>query len=146
MKRIIVIVLVLVFVLSPVAIDNTKVEAKATKKAMKFLKGTWVSWGHSQSTKVIFTKKYMLWYDLGYMKGNEYKVKSPKRKGKYTGKSRIVSTKKKGKKWIIKVKSRSQYTYYKGKGDVLECWWKENGEWMFSGTSSYERYSRKVYK
>ncbi len=147
LKKLLIIIICLVLVLSPIAINDSKVEAKATKKAMKLLKGTWVSCGHRQSTKVIFTRKYMLWYDLGYMKGDEYKVKRPKKKGRYTGKSRIVSTKKKGKRWIVKVKFRGQYTYYKSNGkNLLECHWKEHGEWMYSGTSSLERYSRKVYK
>lgn len=147
LKKLLIIIICLVLVLSPVAINNTRVEAKATKKAMKFLKGTWVSCGQSQSMKAIFTKKYVKFYNLSYKKGGDYKVKSPKKKGVYMGKDKIVSTKKKGKRWIIKVGKKGNYTYYKSYGkNVLECHWKEHGEWMYSGSSSYERYSRKVYK
>ena len=32
-------------------------EAKATKKAMKFLKGTWVTAGNSGAVKVVFTDR-----------------------------------------------------------------------------------------
>ena len=133
-------VLVLTFCYTPQA----RVEAKATKKAMKFLKGTWVTAGQSGSVKVIFTKKYMKSYDLWNSKNS--RVKSPKSKGKYIGKSKIISTKKKGREWIIKVKNKNGTTYYKGYGDGLVCWWKEKGKWMMSGSSSLNRYSKKVYK
>ena len=123
---------------------QTTVEAKATKKAMKYLKGTWVTLGNSSGTKVIFTQKYMKFYDLWTSDYSD--VKSPKSKGKYLGKLKIVSTKKKGKVWTIKVKSQNSYTYYKECGSVLECWWKENGEWQMSASDSIERYSKKVYK
>ena len=126
---------------------ENEIEAQATKKALIFLKGTWISCGHSQDTKAIFTKKYMKFYSLSYYKHGEYRVKSPKKKGKYFGKSRIISTKKKGKTWIIKVGKKGDITYYKSKGKkILLCTWKKNGEWMFSGSSSYERYSKKVYR
>lgn len=104
-------------------------EAKATKKAMKFLKGTWVTAGQSASVKVVFTRKYMKFYNCWNNK-----------KGKYMGKSKIISTKKKGKKWTIKVKSsKGRVTCYKGSKGVLECWWKEHGEWQYSGSSSLEK-------
>ena len=143
MKKLVAIVLCLAMTLTVCNIDQTNVEAKATKKAMKFLKGTWVTAGNSAGTKVIFTKKYVKYYDLFTSDG---KVKSPKSKGKYTGKYKIVSTKKKGKKWTIKVKSKNGYIYYKGNSSGLIFWWKENGEWMMSASSSIERVSRKVYK
>lgn len=115
-----------------------KKSKKISKKAYKFLKGIWVSVGNSRGTKMIFTrthiKQYNLWTD-------DYKVLSPKNKGKYVGKRRIVYAKKKGKKWIIKVGEKGNYTYYKSRDkDLLDCCWKEKGEWRYSGTSSLTRY------
>lgn len=145
MKKVLCILLSLVMIFSIITIvPQTNVEAKATKKAMKFLKGTWVTAGNSGATKIIFTRKYMKSYDL--WNSSYTKVKSPKSTGKYIGKSKIVSTKKKGRKWIIKVKNKNGYTYYKGYGYVLDCWWKEHGKWQYSGSDSLERYSKKVYK
>ena len=116
--------------------SSNTVNAKASKKAMKFLKGTWVSVGGSNATKVIFTRKYMKSYSLW---NDDFTVKNPKAKGKYIGKRRIVSTKKKGKKWIIKVGKKGSYTYYKGRGRYLDCWFKYKNEWTYSGTSSLMR-------
>ena len=147
LRKIITIVMCIVFVFTSVMTFNSDVEAKATKKALKFLKGTWVSCGHGQDTKAIFTKKYMKLYNLNYEKGGELKVKSPKKKGKYIGKWKIIYTKKKGKRWIIKVGKKGDYTIYKSHGkNVLDCHYKWNGEWMYSGSSSYERFSKKIYK
>ena len=143
-KKLLIIVLCLALIFASGIVINNKVEAKATKKAMKFLKGTWITVGNSQSVKLIFTKKYVKSYDL--WNKNYTKVYSPKHKGKYLGKRRIDSTKKKGKTWIIKVGKKGQYTYYKGFGVGLECWWKEKGKWQYSGSSSLQRYSKKVYK
>lgn len=117
--------------------QSTTVEAKATKKAMKFLKGTWITWGNSQAEKVVFTKKYKKVYSL--WNKNHTKVYSPKKKGKLLYKSKIVSTKKKGKKWIIKVGKKGSYLYYKGSGDVLECWWKDKNGWNYSGSDSLQK-------
>ena len=124
--------------------SQTTIQASATKKAMKFLKGTWVTVGQSNSVKIIFTKKYAKAYDL--WKSDYSDVKSPKSKGKYIGKSKIVSTKKKGKEWIIKVKNSSGTTYYKGYKDGLICWYKSRSKWEMSASSSLNRYSRKVYR
>ncbi len=143
MKKVVTIILCILLMLSISSISQTTVEAKATKKAMKFLKGTWVTAGNSGGTKVIFTKKYMKFYNLWT---SDFRVKSPKSKGKYIGKSKIISTKKKGKEWIIKVKSKNGTTLYKGNSDGLFCWFKSNGEWIMSGSSSIQRYSKKVYK
>ncbi len=112
-------------------------EAKATKKAMKFLKGTWVTAGNSGSIKVVFTRKYMKFYDC--WNASHTKVYGGKKKGKYIWKSKIVSTKKKGREWTIKVKSKGGVTYYKGYKDGLTCQWKENGEWQYSFSDSLNR-------
>ncbi len=145
MKNIVTIMLFFVMAISiSFGLPQTNVEAKATKKAMKFLKGTWITVGQSNSVKNIFTRKYIKSYDLWNSKGT--KVKSPKSKGKYIGKRKIISTKKKGKDWIIKFKSKNGYGYYKGHGNSLISCWKEKGEWMMSGSSSLERYSKKVYE
>ena len=119
-------------------VTNVQVsEAKATKSAMKFLKGTWVTAGNSGAVKFIFTTKYMKEYSLW---NKDYsRVYSPSHKGKYVGKRKIVSTKKKNGKWIIKVGKKGSYTYYKGYGDGLECWWKDKSGWQYSGSDSIER-------
>lgn len=115
--------------------STTIVEAKATKKAMKFLKGTWAT-THHPCEKVVFTKKYMKVY-AGYDKNrNEYKGK---KKGKLLWKAKIVSTKKKKKEWTIKVKTGNSIIFYKGFRDGLTCQWKENGEWMYSFSDSLSR-------
>ena len=144
MKKMLVLTICLVLVLSICNVPQISIQAKATKKAMKFLKGTWVTAGQSNSVKIIFTRKYAKAYDL--WNSNNTRVKSPKSKGRYLGKSKIVSTRKKGKEWNIKVKNGNGVTYYKGYGDGLICWFKEKGKWEMSASSSLERYSRKVYK
>ncbi len=80
----------------------------------------------------------MKFYDC-WKNASHTKVYGGKKKGKYIGKNKIVSTKKKGKEWTIKVKSKGGVTYYKGSNCLLECWWKENGEWQYSGSSSLQR-------
>lgn len=122
---------------SSASINENRVEAKATKKAMKFLKGMWVTAGQSQSVKVVFTQKYMKFYDC--WDDSHTKVYGGKKLGKYMGKSKIISTKKKGKEWIIKVEGYNGVVYYKGFKDGLSCEWKENGEWQFSASSSLNR-------
>ena len=126
--------IILLCIVAVFATSINTVNAKATKKAMKFLKGTWVTAGNSQGTKVVFTRKYMksysLWNDDCSM------VKSPKAKGKYIGKRKIVYTKKKGKRWTIKVGKKGSYTYYKGYGKYLDCWWKDKNGWNYSGSGS----------
>lgn len=115
------------------SVNYKKAEAKATKAAMKFLKGSWITAGNSQSVKVVFTRKYVKFYEIKYK--NRKKVKET-----YTGRQKIISTKKKGKKWHIKVKGGN---YYVGCGDtLLNRWWK-NGEWQYSFSDSLERDSRK---
>lgn len=118
--------------------QSTAVEAKATKKAMKYLKGTWLTFGNSRSEKVVFTKNYIKVYSL--WNKDHTKVYSPKKKGKLMYKSKIVSSKKKGNKWTIKVGKKGSYTYYKSSGkNVLECWWKDKNGWNYSGSDSLGR-------
>lgn len=114
------------------SVNYKRAEAKATKAAMKFLKGSWITAGQSQSVKVIFTRKYVKFYAITYK--NRKRVKET-----YTGHQRIISTKKKGKEWHIKVKSKNGVYYYVGSGDVLLNRWWENGEWQYSYSSSLER-------
>ena len=138
-SRILCFVVSALLVIGIVAASACDADAKASKKGRKFLKGIWVSQGSSQSYKYIFGKKYVKVYTLW---NKDYtKVKSPDKKGKYIGKSKIVSTKKKGKRWIIKVGKKGSYIYYKSNGkNYLENWWKEGGEWHYSGTDSLWRY------
>ena len=112
-------------------------EAKATKEAVKYLKGTWITAGNSGAVKFVFTTNYMKEYSL--WNKDHSKVYSPEHKGKYVGKRKIVSTKKKNGKWTIKVGKKGSYTYYKGSGDSLECWWKEKNDWQYSGSDSINR-------
>ncbi len=134
-KKKIVVVMFMAFCLAAVMWMNpVGAEAKATGKAMKYLKGTWVTAGNSQSEKVIFTRKYMKVYSLW---NKEYtKVYSPAKKGKLLGKRKIISTKKKGSRWVIKVGKKGSYTYYKSSGQILECWWKDKSGWHYSGSDS----------
>ena len=67
--------------------SSNTVNAKASKKAMKFLKGTWVSVGGSNATKVIFTRKYMKSYSLW---NDDFTVKNPKAKGKCNAKNGLL--------------------------------------------------------
>lgn len=114
-------------------------EAKATKNAMKYLTGIWITAGNSGAVKYIFTTGYMKEYSLW---NKDYsRVYSPKQKGKYVGKRKIVSTKKKNGKWIIKVGEKDSYTYYKERNGLLECWWKDQGEWHYSGSDSIKKVS-----
>lgn len=139
-KRVLTMLICICVVLSlSVSVDYDKAEAKATNKAMKFLKGSWLSAGHSQSTKVVFTRKYMKTYDL-WDDDSDTEVDVTK-KGKYMGRQKIASTKKKGKDWYIKVKAKNGYVYYVGHGNSLTCRWKENGEWAYSFSSSLQRYT-----
>ncbi|MBQ2643253.1 MAG: hypothetical protein IJF94_05575 [Eubacterium sp.] len=144
MGKVFMTIISLVLVLVIFSTLQVNVEAKATKKAMKFLKGTWIIEGDSSSKKIIFTRKYAKEYDL--WNKSQTKVKSPKRKGKYLGKAKIISTKKKGKNWLIKMKRYGGYYYYKGYGRGLNLCWRENGKWEYNYRYSLYRYSRKVYK
>lgn len=127
--------------------DSQTVFAKgASKKALKALKGTWVTVGNSQAEVVIFTKKYVKHYSLW----NESFTKKTKVK-KYVGKSKIISTKKEGKNWVVKVDNGAGGLYYVGDGkneDLgLMCQWKSNGEWQYSYSDSLFRVSKKeIYK
>lgn len=129
----------LVLVFSSTGIYGNRVEAKATKQAMKFLSGTWVTAGQSAAVKVVFTQKYMKFYDC--WNDSHTKVYGGKKLGKYMGKNKIISTKKKGKEWIIKARSNNGIVYYKGTEVGLICQWKENGEWQYSYSSSLEKIS-----
>lgn len=140
MKKVFMVVLCMTLMLG----INHSSEAKVTKAGMKFLKGTWLTVGQSQATKIIFSGKYMKFYSL--WNSDHSKVKSYKKQGEYFGKNKVVSTTKKGKTWTIKVKGRTGYNYYKGYGYGLDCWWKEDGKWMYSASGSLQRCSKKVYK
>lgn len=145
-KKVVRLFICMTLIFSICQVSGISADAKVTKKGMKFLKGTWLTVGDSQGTKIIFSGKYMKAYSLW---NSDYsKVRSPKKRGKYLGKCKVLSTTKKGKTWTIKVKGEGDdgYTYYKGYGYGLECWWKEDGEWMYSASSSLQRYSKKVYK
>ncbi len=137
-KRLLVTLLCICVILSFAApVKHNNVEAKATKEAMKFLKGTWISVGNSQSIKVIFTRKYRKSYDLW---NASYTKVDKSKKGKYMGRMKIVSTKKKGKNWYIKLKGKKGYLYYVGRKNSLTCQWRENGEWSYSFSDSLQRY------
>ena len=73
MKKIISYLIVIVLFMSTcmntTILTSKKVEANATSGAMKFLKGSWVTWGQSQGTKIVFSKKYMKSYSLWMPKG-----------------------------------------------------------------------------
>lgn len=123
------------------SVNYKRAEAKATKAAMKFLKGVWVTAGQSASVRVVFTRKYVKFYDC--WNKSHTKVYDDIKKAKYMGRQKIISTKKKGKEWHIKVKSKNGVYYYVGSGDgLLNRWW-ENGEWQYSYSSSLERDSGK---
>ena len=119
---------------------HSNCDAKISNKAMKFLKGTWLSVGQSQAEKFVFTRNYVKHYTLWNKKYT--KVSSYKKKGKDCGKVKIIYAKKKGKNWIIKLESGNHYI---GHGDGLLCRWKEAGKWQVSYTSSLNRVSKKVY-
>lgn len=136
-RKVAVTLLCLTFLLSLTNLSENRAGAKATKKAMKFLKGTWCTAGNSQAIKVVFTRKTMNFYDC--WNKSYTKVYGGKKKGKLIGKSKIISTKKKGKVWTIKIKSKNKVTYYKGFGDGLTCQWKDNGKWEYSFSDSLNR-------
>ena len=75
-KRKIIVMLLCMVTLFVVSVNT--VEASASKKGMKFLKGAWLTAGNSQAEKAIFTKKYMKIYSL--WNENHTRIKSPKAK------------------------------------------------------------------
>ena len=119
--------------------DTTNVEAKATKKALKYLKGTW----HTASMpgyKVKFTKKYAKYY-ADY--DENFNLLPKNKLGKLKYKKRIVYTKRKKGKWIIKLKNKKGFHYYKtneNDKETLEYWGKLNDVGTYSGSSSLEKW------
>lgn len=100
-RKFLVLVMCIVMIFSTVTISNTtNVEAKATKKALKYLKGTWHTWD-MPGYKVKFTKKYVKYY-ADY--DSNFNQLSSKKLGKLEFKHKIISTKKKKGKWTINVK------------------------------------------
>ena len=91
-RKFLVLVMCIVMIFSTVTISGTtNVEAKATKKALKYLKGTWHTWD-MPGYKVKFTKKYVKYY-ADY--DSNFNQLSSKKLGKLEFKHKIVSTKKK---------------------------------------------------
>lgn len=119
---------------------TTNVEAKATKKALKYLKGTWHTWD-MPGYKVKFTKKYVKYY-ADY--DSNFNQLSSKKLGKLEFKHKIVSKKKKKGKWTIKVKrGKGSYYYFKTSANdkkVLEYWGKLKDGNTYSGSDSLEKW------
>lgn len=127
----------MVMILGANAATNTKYAgAKATKKALRYLSGTWHT-GSMPGYKVKFTKNYVKYYADG---DSNSKPLPADKLGKLEYKYKIVSTKKKNGKWIIKVKTgKNKYYYFKeSKNDktTLEYWGKLKGNDSYSGSSS----------
>lgn len=140
-RKFLVLVMCIVMIFSTVTISNTtNVEAKATKKALKYLKGTWHTWD-MPGYKVKFTKKYVKYY-ADY--DSNFNQLSSKKLGKLEFKHKIVSTKKKKGKWTIKVKrGKGSYYYFKTSANdkkVLEYWGKLKDSNTYSGSDSLEKW------
>lgn len=130
----------IVMIFSAVTVsDITNVEAKATKKALKYLNGTWHTWD-MPGYKVKFTKKYVKYY--ADYDSNFNQLPSGKL-GNLEYKSKIVSTKKKNGKWTIKVKGNNGANYYFMTSDndknVLEYWRNPKDSDTYSGSDSLEK-------
>ena len=140
-RKFLVLAMCIVMIFSTVTISNTtNVEAKATKKALKYLKGTWHTWD-MPGYKVKFTKKYVKYY-ADY--DSNFNQLSSKKLGKLEFKHQIVSTKKKKGKWTIKVKrGKGSYYYFKTSANdkkVLEYWGKLKDGNTYSGSDSLEKW------
>lgn len=140
-RKILVLAMCIVMIFSTVTISKTtNVEAKATKKALKYLKGTWHTWD-MPGYKVKFTKKCVKYY-ANY--DSNFNQLSSKKLGKLEFKHKIVSTKKKKGKWTIKVKrGKGSYYYFKTSTNdkkVLEYWGKLNDSNTYSGSDSLEKW------
>ena len=139
-RKFLVLAMCIVMIFSTVTMLNTtNVEAKATKKSLKYLKGTWHTW-NMPGYKVKFTKKYVKYYadydsNLNQLPSNKL--------GKLEFKRKIVFTKKKKGKWIIKVKiGKGSYYYFKTSDidkKILEYWGKLQDIDTYSGSSSLEK-------
>ena len=123
----------IVMIFSTVTISGTtNVEAKATKKALKYLKGTWHTWD-MPGYKVKFTKKYVKYY-ADY--DSNFNQLSSKKLGKLEFKHKIVSTKK-------KKRGKGSYYYFKTSANdkkVLEYWGKLKDGNTYSGSDSLEKW------
>ncbi|MFR5919246.1 hypothetical protein [Eubacterium ventriosum] len=140
-RKVLVLAMCIVMIFSTVTVSNvTNVEAKATKKALKYLKGTWHTW-NMPGYKVKFTKKYVKYY-ADY--DSNFNQLPSKKIGKLEFKNKIVSTKKKKGKWTIKVKKgKGSYYYFKTSANdknVLEYWGKLKDSNTYSGSSSLEKW------
>lgn len=140
-RKFMVLVMCIVMIFSTVTVANTtNVEAKATKKALKYLKGTWHTW-NMPGYKVKFTKKYVKYY-ADY--DSNYNQLPAKKLGKLKFKNKIMFTKNKNGKWIIKVKrGKGSYYYFKTSASdkkVLEYWGRVNDSSTYSGSDSLEKW------
>ena len=134
-KRVTSIVICLIIFLSVTCLYTNSVNAAASKKALKYLKGKWYSVGMCEGgprSIVKFTKKY----------AKTYAYDPSKKKYVYCGKSKIVSTKKVKNGYLIKLKSKNgKYCYKtsennKKKLDCFSTWNPKEFPKYYSGTSS----------
>lgn len=138
MKRIrifIAVMLCMVMITGLTEMFSQPVQAAAGKKAVKFLKGRWYSNSMMEEGKptfyVKFTRKYAKYYYY-QTKTNKYK---------YQGKCRIVSAKKSGKGYLIKLKNKSgKFCYQTDEKDkkILNCFqtWESDKFWDYYSASS----------
>ena len=125
--------------LSVAAVGATSrlVHADTGKAAVKFLKGKWYCASiHGELGKsnyyVKFTKKYAKYYDL-----------NPNGKYKYSHKSKIISAKKSGNGYLIKLAGKICYKTAKDDKNILEYYetWKPSEfATHYSGSSSLSRW------
>ena len=124
-RKFLVLVMCIVMIFSTVTISGTtNVEAKATKKALKYLKGTWHTWG-MPGYKVKFTKKYVKYY------------------ADYDSNFNQLSSKKLGKLEFKHKRGKGSYYYFKTSANdkkVLEYWGKLKDGNTYSGSDSLEKW------
>lgn len=140
-RKFLVLAMCIAMIFSTVTVLNTtNVGAKATKKALKYLKGTWHT-NNRPGYKVKFTKNYVKYY-ADY--DSNFNQLPNKKLGKLEFKYKIVFTKKKKGKWIIKVKTRKGPYYYFRTSDVdkkiLDYRGKLKDGNTYSGSSSLEKW------
>ena len=139
-RKMIVFVMCILLAFSTIIVpDTTNVEAKATKKALKYLKGTWHT-ANMPGYKVKFTKKYAKFYEDC---DAQFRQLPKKKFGKLMYKDKIVSTKRKKGKWIIKLKHKKSFYYYIESANdkkILEYWGKLNDTSTYSGSGSLEKW------
>ncbi len=135
-KRSVLIAICLIMVFTVMTVYSKPVDAAASNKALKYLKGKWYSVGMVEGGKprsyTKFTKKY----------AKTYVYNSVKKKYEYCGKSKIVSTKKAKNGYLIKLKNKNGKFCYRTSPDnkkVLDCystWNTKDFPNYYSGTSS----------